>query len=448
VYQQGITNAAQSLHVEAVANFLAAAQLSPRCAELHFRLGQSLLAITNLESAYQSFAEARDLDTLPFRADATLNRIILETVTRHGGKTVSCVDAEKALAPLSPSHIPGREAFYEHVHLNPDGNYWLARALAEEVLLRLPAGFANRQTSAWAAPDTCAQALGLTDWNRFTILEEVGHRLAEAPFANRFDNALRREELRAQMTPLKLRMSRPAAQKAQAGFEAALQDRPGDHWLHHNYAEFLTAIGNLPLATTQMEKVRDLLPHHHAAYFQLGRLLARQGKYDQARQSLQTAIRFRPDVAEVYIELGQVDAAQGKLDEALAQFAAAQRLHEDDARVCFLRADVLERQNRRGEAIRNLREAIRLRPTYWEAYDRLGVVLGLEGNFAEAQAAFLAVVHFRSEDPDAHLNLGIALARQQKLDEAIAQFQKTLELDPRNQRAIEFIQAIRKARQP
>jgi tetratricopeptide (TPR) repeat protein len=43
------------------------------------------------------------------------------------------------------------------------------------------------------------------------------------------------------------------------------------------------------------------------------------------------------------------------------------------------------------------------------------------------------------------LNLGIALAKLNRLDEASAQFQETLRLDPNNRKASEYLEALRKA---
>jgi len=80
---------------------------------------------------------------------------------------------------------------------------------------------------------------------------------------------------------------------ARAVYEDALRQRPQDHWLHHNYAEFLVGVGDLPQAIVQMQAVRDLLPYHHAAYFQLGRLLARQKQFIAAREYLEDALRLR-----------------------------------------------------------------------------------------------------------------------------------------------------------
>ena len=42
------------------------------------------------------------------------------------------------------------ELFYEHVHLNFDGNYRLARLFAEQVAAQLPAAATNHGQAEWA----------------------------------------------------------------------------------------------------------------------------------------------------------------------------------------------------------------------------------------------------------------------------------------------------------
>jgi tetratricopeptide (TPR) repeat protein len=354
------------------------------------------------------------------------------------------VDAEKALAPLSVSRIPGSESFYEHVHLNWDGNYQLALAFAQEATNCLPRNLAGIQNKGWADPRLCARRLGLTDWNRYTILDEIVKRLAEPPFTGQLNHEEQQVRLTNEMSEVRRRCQPQAAQAARVDFETELKEHPQDHWLHHNFAEFLTNTGDLPAATEQMRAVCDLLPENHAGYFQLGRLLALQKKYDEARSCLETSLRLRPDIFDVRVELGQVLAAQGKLEEALTEFDRAQRDHvEADARVNFLRADVLARQGKRLDSIASLREAIRLRPAYAEAHELLGMELALESHYPEAQEQFEEVVRLRPNHAEAHLNLGIALARQRRFGEALDHFATTLRIDPKNEQARGFIAKIK-----
>jgi len=441
-YAAGITNAERGEMEQAMRHFQAAAELSPEFAEGQFRLGECLLGITNIEAARPAFGRARDLDSLPFRADAKINGIIAEAARRSSDPGVTYLDAQQALAATVPYGIPGRETFYEHVHLTFDGNYRLARALAAKVAAFLPEAVLGNQKGDWPGPGVCAERLGLTDWNRRTALEEIARRVAEAPFTQQATHRRQVEELTADMAACSRRMQPSAVTDARALYENALRKTPRDHWLHHNYAEFLLAIGDLAGATKQMEIVREIVPQNHAAYLQLGRLLARQHKFGEARQRLEEALALRPDVADVYLELGQVLSQQGELDEALTQYAAARPLYPNVARICLLEAEILNKQNKRGEAIERVREAIHLRPAYWEAYERLGMELALDGDFAGARAQFDQVVRLRPDYADGHLNLGIALARLGRFEEALAEFQNTLRLEPRNARAREFITMI------
>ena len=438
----GATNATQGNFPAAVSSLKKAAELNPTSANVQFQLGLCFLAVTNHAAAGESFVRARDLDTLPFRTDTRLNEIIAAEAAKSAARRVSYVDASQALAAATPNGIAGTESFHEHVHLNCEGNYRLAVAFAEQVRKYLPAQ-PTTNDAGWADFSFCSQQLGLSDWNRYPILEEVAKRLSEAPFTGQLQHAQRMEELTNAMHTVRLRMDGQALQAARAMFVNAVHKRPDDHYLHHNYAELLTKIGDLPGATDQMRAVCDLLPESYAGFLQLGRVLARQKKYEEARTELQTALRLRPDVFDVRVELGQVLAAQNKQGEALVQYQQAQRLHgEDHARVLLLQANILARQHKRTAAEDLLRQAITLRPDYGDAYELLGIELALDGHLPEAQAQFEQLVRLRPTYSEGHLNLGIALARQQRFREALEQFEATTRLDPQNVQAREFISNI------
>ena len=444
----GATNVQQGRWDEALKSYQEAARKSPQFAELQFRLGECWLAMTNYESSAPCFTRARDLDTLPFRADSRLNQAVEEAAKRHAAHGVVYVDAEKVLAQASPGRIPGQEFFLEHVHLNFDGNYQLALALAEQIKGRLPDRIASHPTSAWAEPEVCARGLGLSDWNRYFLLDEISRRLLDAPYTSQYNHLRQRTRILGRMGEIKDRLHPRTYMDTRMEYEETIKRRPQDHWLHQNYAEFLEAAGDLAQAAAQWRMVRDLLPHHHVAYFQMGRLLARQRKYDEARASLEEALRIRPDLAEAYLELGQIYASQRKWDEALQQYARAQQHRPDDARVLLRRADVLAAQTKRGEAMQSLRQAIQLQPSYWEARYLLGVELAVDGKLREAQTEFEEVIRLRPDHTPAHFNLAVALAKQNHTGEAMLQFQETLRLDPEHKQARQYLEALQSISQP
>ena len=75
-YQEGITLESAGDYPGALKKYGQATAIDPHYAELHFRAGRCQLALTNDEEALSEFEMARDDDTLAFRADSRLNRII------------------------------------------------------------------------------------------------------------------------------------------------------------------------------------------------------------------------------------------------------------------------------------------------------------------------------------------------------------------------------------
>ena len=440
--RNGVTNQAHEQFAAALDNYQQATRIASQSPELQFHLGECFLNATNIEEARRHFVLARDLDALPFRADSRINRIIAETANHYANQRVFYLDAEQALAATSPSFIPGEEYFYEHVHLSFAGNYALARAVADQAARCLPSGRVAGQRPGWADEATCARRLALTDWNRLAVLEEIKRRLADAPFSNQTGHEARLARLEQQLSETQSRLRSSSPRDLRMIYEEALKNRPHDHWLHHNYAEYLTRVGDLAQATSEMEEVCKLVPHHYSGYFHKGRLQARQKQYDEACRSLETALELRPEFTDIYLELARASASRGDPEAGLKYCDLARQRHFDDGRVHVLKAKILESLKRRNEAVRSLREAVRIQPTLWEAHDMLGAELGLEGDFAGAQAEFEEVVRLQPGYAEGHLNLGIALAHQRRFADAVAELHDTLRLEPQNRKAQESLSAI------
>ncbi len=165
---------------QATTDYDQAKRIDESFAELRFRRGQCALALKEIATAQQEFAAARDLDVLRFRCDSRLNHIIRQ----QAAGDVALVDGERALAEKSPNGIPGEELFYEHVHLTFQGNYALARAIAEKVenVLKLP------ENVAWPDISQCAKRLGYTSRDVQLALSTLFGRLSDVPFTFQFNH--------------------------------------------------------------------------------------------------------------------------------------------------------------------------------------------------------------------------------------------------------------------
>ncbi|HTY85928.1 MAG TPA: tetratricopeptide repeat protein [Candidatus Acidoferrum sp.] len=440
---EGNTLAEQGNGSEALKRFEQAARYEPQAAELEFRWGLCLLETTNVASAGTHFLNALDLDCLPFRADTHINALISAVGRKMACPRLAIFDAGVALGVAPVEFVPGQEIFYEHVHLNFNGNYRLARAWADMIAPALPQQLSTGSAAAWASQEMCEERLGLTEWDRRNVLAEVSRRMQQPPLSQQFDNARRRRALSEQEAALRQRMDADAARKARQTYLDALRMAPDDCYLRENFAYFLAEQGDIAGAIKQWEGVRDLIPQDHTAYFELGHLAALQGRFDEAKALLKKTVSMRPSFAPGWFELGKAQAATGNYQLAVAAFDRALKFENQNAQCWFYSGLALAMLNRRAEAISHYHQAVNLAPEDWKAHYELGGLLGQDGKMAEAKAESEAAVRLNPKFPKAHLNLGLALVQLGQLDEAERQFEETLSLEPTNSKAADYLAQTR-----
>jgi tetratricopeptide (TPR) repeat protein len=443
-YATAIQQQKASAFEAALSNYQAAAELDSSFAELQFRWAQCFLALTNLDQAKRHFELARDFDSLPFRADARLNEVISKTAELRSGQGVAFVDGARILSKQSPGEIAGKEYFYEHVHLNFDGNYRLALAVAESVARLLPT---NAVLAKWSSAEQCARTLAVTLWDRRRIDESLLRRLAEPPFLDQMDHAAQMDSLQQTMTNLRSQQTPQALQEARLIYRKATEAAPEDFYLHADFAKLEEDSGNLANAINEWKAVRDLLPFAPGPHYYLGRVLGRAGKTEEALKELDAALFIRPDLPEALEEKGRVLARIKQFDEALKQLERAADLEPENTRLCLQRAQTLAEAGRRPEAISLLQHAVEVQPGSPDAHYLLGVELAFSGEMQSAAEQFLATVRLNPNYAPGHLNLGIALSKLGKEAEAMVQFEETLRLDPKNQKATEYLEALKASQQ-
>ncbi len=173
---------------EALKAYFAAAKIDDDYAELEFRIGRALWSSGDARSAREHFVRARDLDTLRFRADSRINEINRAAVTslRDG---VALVDAENILSDASPDGIINSDYVYEHVHLTPEGNYLLARAMFLQIAKNLPTrGNAPAGSDVLSETD-CERLLALTRFDRARLAADMLDRLQKPPFTTQLNHS-------------------------------------------------------------------------------------------------------------------------------------------------------------------------------------------------------------------------------------------------------------------
>jgi tetratricopeptide (TPR) repeat protein len=103
-------------------------------------------------------------------------------------------------------------------------------------------------------------------------------------------------------------------------------------------------------------------PDSYIAHVNLGVVLARAGKSEEAVRQFEQTIRLKPDYAQAYYNLGGAFAQLGRNEEAIKQFEQAVRLKPNDAEAHNNLANALAQDDRLVEAVWQYEEALRLRP--------------------------------------------------------------------------------------
>jgi tetratricopeptide (TPR) repeat protein len=232
--QQGADLESARSYADALKAYEAAEKIDDQYAELEFRIARSLWMQDDYASAKRYFLQARDLDTLRFRADSKINDINRSVASSSPGAEL--VDADAIFSKESANGIIGSELVYEHVHMTPLGNYLLAREMFLQIASKFPVVDAGRSPDLADVPTEteCEQVLAFTGHDRSRIAAEMLDRLQKPPFTNQLNHS-------DQVLRLMLKAQDPveSPDETVAQYEWAIRNSPADRVLHYNYGLFL-----------------------------------------------------------------------------------------------------------------------------------------------------------------------------------------------------------------
>jgi tetratricopeptide (TPR) repeat protein len=210
--------------------------------------------------------------------------------------------------------------------------------------------------------------------------------------------------------------------------------RPSNPRAHLNLGNALFDLGKVSDAIEQYEQALRIKRDYLEAQINLGNALFELGKVSEAIRQYEQALRIRPDYAKPHNNIGIALVSQGRVAEAIAEFAAALRIEPDYAEVHYNLGVALANQGSISEAIAQYRETLRLKPDWPPALSRLAWILATDRNASLRNGAEAVQLAERLCEitgyPEAHYNLGVALANQGRISEAIAQYRETLRLKP------------------
>ncbi len=165
---------------------------------------------------------------------------------------------------------------------------------------------------------------------------------------------------------------------------------------------------------------------------QQGETYLSQGKLEEAIASCEQALKIHPNFAPAYKTLGNALQAQGRMEEARHWYAKAIEIEPNFAEVYANLGSICAQQQKWQESIAFYQKAIAIKPNFAGVYRNLAKVFGEVGKPAEAQECWYRAFSLEPEKakPSEHLSMGDAFARQERLPEAIACYDRAIKFDP------------------
>jgi protein O-mannosyl-transferase len=151
--------------------------------------------------------------------------------------------------------------------------------------------------------------------------------------------------------------------------------------------------------------MRALAPRAVIVHNNLAMALMKQGRTDEAIESLREALRVNPRYGLAHRNLADALLGQGDVDGAITHYAAAARLEPNLPIVHFRLGTLLLSRGRLDEASSQLRAALALKPDLAEAHNNLGSVLLRQSQVPEAVAHFREALRLRPDLAGARQNL-------------------------------------------
>ena len=399
IYLQGVTYETGGEYDKAAEQYLLAARIDDSFADLQFRLGRCYWSMEEFEKARDRYIKARRLDTLRFRADSRINKVITNAASGRDSDGVYLADAVKVFESLSPHNTPGEELFHEHVHLNFRGNYALAKTFFKQAEKILPERIKSKKAKELAllTVEECAEDLAYTDYERYKVtLNVLNSFFNGAPFTNQLYHDQQVRQIENKIKQLKVNAEPSALQKALIKYSLAVQKAPSDWQLRIKYGLVLETLGRDLAAAEQYNLLLDYIPNCYSAY---GRL---------------TVIMI----------------ANGKLDAAIRYGSKALEIHPTSAILHSYSAKVYQKKKQFNKAERHYRKAIYYEPNHISAYLGLGFVLRKQGKLDKVVETLRKGLSYAPNSLNIRHKIGLTLMEQGHTQQAAEEFRAALKLHP------------------
>jgi tetratricopeptide (TPR) repeat protein len=464
----GAVELARGARDQAERAFKTAVELDPTQVVGHLALANHYWAAGRLSEAERSIRTALELEPSNPLANRAMGLFCMMNGRMADAEPYVKSMARAASAPLSLVDyylVAGRprDAIRELEHLKTDrqfsgaaerrlvnayaaaGDTARSRELVDAILAREPRDaemlLAKGQILASAGkPDEAFQQVKLAseaapDWAvaQFALGKALAARGDVEAATRAFHEALR---LNPRATAVHVELARlylvdGSAAEALRSAKEAVRAQPESVDASLALANSLLANGDVAAAAKTIDAVSGKYPDLTSVHVLRGRLRIGQKDLPGARASFETALRLDPNSLAALSGLSLLDLSAGKFADAKARVETRTAAEPRRAELLILSAQIHSASGELGEAERALRKAIEVNPSLLPAYAKLGGLLVKQNRLDEAVAEFDALAARQSNAVGPLTMSGMILQGQGKNAPARERFEKALALDPR-----------------
>src|SRR5207302_953810 len=224
--------------------------------------------------------------------------------------------------------------------------------------------------------------------------------------------------------------------EAELKLRRALELNPaGNYGMHYELGAVLEKLGRLDEARTHLERAEQLDAGSQEVRFHLANVLRKLHDEHRAGQELQAFQKMK----EQGIQSARVGALANKANQlmeqgdargAVAVYQQSLKLEPNDAKLYYNLSLAFNKLNDRSEEVSALRKAVAIDPDYGLAHNQLGLVYLAQANLAEAEQEFKTTLKIDSHFAEAENNLGVLYGQQGKNEEAEKLFRQAVEDNP------------------
>jgi protein O-mannosyl-transferase len=194
-------------------------------------------------------------------------------------------------------------------------------------------------------------------------------------------------------------------------------------------------------------------PAAAAAHNAVGVLKQREGNWEEAQRHFEDAIAVMPTYALPYVNMAKHAEAEGDADAALEQYqhmldtlSAKEVWGPDDANAVSIYAQLLEDRARLSEAIEMYRLIAQRADFFPQAHYNLGLKYQQMGWREDAIKEFERTIELQSTIVDAHYRLAALYAEAGRLEESIQRLRSVLRMDPTHAKARQHLESMERMR--